>query len=145
MSTAQISLQARSSSESSGLILDFWFDGERVSSMILTPEPQEFRHEFPDLDSQEHCFEIELRGKTPDHTKINDQGDIVQDVVAEISDVALDDIQLGHMFLEKTQYHHDHNGTTDPVQAQFFGSMGCNGRVKLRFTSPVYLWLLENM
>jgi hypothetical protein len=145
MSTAQISLQARSSSQSSGLILDFWFDGERVRSMTLASEPQEFRHEFPDLDDEEHCFEIELSGKTPDHTKINDQGDIVQDVVAEISDVALDDIQLGHMFLEKTQYYHDHNGTTDPVQDQFFGSMGCNGRVKLRFTSPVYLWLLENM
>jgi hypothetical protein len=145
MSTAQISLQARSSSESSGLILDFWFDDERVSSMTLTPESQEFRHEFPDVDDREHCFEIELRGKTPDHTKINDQGAIVQDVVAEIVDVALDDIQLGHMFLEKTQYHHDHNGTTDPVQDQFFGSMGCNGRVKLRFTSPVYLWLLEHM
>jgi len=145
MSTAQISLQARSSRESSGLILNFWFDGEQVSSMTLTPEPQEFRHEFPDLDDREHCFEIELHGKTPEHTKVNDQGAIVQDVVAEISDVALDDIQLGHMFSEQASYHHDHNSTTDPVQEQFFGSMGCNGRVKLRFTSPVYLWLLENM
>ena len=145
MSTAQISLQARSSDITSGFVLHFWFDDERVGSMILATESQQFRHEFPDLDDQEHCFEIELHGKTPDHTKVNDQGDIVQDVLAEIRDVALDDIQLGHMFLEKTQYHHDHNGTTDPVQTQFFGSMGCNGRVKLRFTSPVYLWLLENM
>jgi hypothetical protein len=145
MTTAQISLQACSSSMIEGLMLDFWFDGEHVNSMTLTTEPQEFRHEFADLDRQQHCFEIELKGKTPDHTTVNDRGEIIEDVVAKIQDIAIDDIQLGHLFSKLSTYHHDHNGTTDPVQDQFFDMMGCNGRVKLEFHSPVYLWLLENL
>ena len=27
----------------------------------------------------------------------------------------------------------------------FFGNMGCNGYVSLKFATPIYLWLLEHM
>jgi hypothetical protein len=147
MGTSEISLRARSSSPISGLVLNFWFDSEQVGSMSLTTEPQEFRYEFSEIEKQEHCFEIEFKGKTIQHTKINDKGEIIEDVVAEIHDIAFDDIQLqlGQLFTKQARYHHDHNGTTDTVKDSFFGTMGCNGRVTFQFTSPWYLWLLENM
>jgi len=141
METSKISLQARGSS--TDLSLHFWFDGCKISEMSLTPEWQDFVHEFPDEES-DHVFEIELCGKKSEHTVIDEQGTIVSDVIAEIGCIALDDIELGHVFSEQSQYHHDHNGSTDALQAKFFGIMGCNGRVILRFHSPVYLWLLEN-
>ena len=142
METSKISLQARGSS--TDLSLHFWFDGCKISEMSLTPEWQDFCHEFPDTEG-DHVFEIELCGKKPEHTVIDEQGTIVSDVVAEIGSVALDETELRHVFSEQSQYHHDHNGSTDPVQAEFFGVMGCNGRVTLRFHGPVYLWLLEKM
>lgn len=142
METVKISLQARGGS--TDLSLNFWFDGNKVSNMMLTPEWQDFSHEFIDTEG-DHVFEIELCGKIPEHTDMDDDGNILSDVTAEIHAVSMDNIYLGHIFSEHTVYHHDHNGTTDPVQHQFFGTMGCNGRVTLRFYSPVYLWLLENM
>jgi len=145
MATAQISLQTQASCDAPEIQLVFWFDGEQIHERPLTQEPQQFRYEFPDLDDQEHCFEIEMRGKLPEHTRVDPDGNILSDVTAEICSVALDDIELGHMFSKQAVYHHDHNGTTDAVQDGFFGVMGCNGRVTLRFHSPVYLWLLENM
>ena len=42
-------------------------------------------------------------------------------------------------------YRHDYNGTTDPFDDEFYGEMGCNGTVSLKFTTPIYLWLLENL
>lgn len=145
MTTASISLRTQASHDMPEIRLIFWFDGEQIHDQPLMQESQEFRHEFADLDDQEHCFEIELQGKLPHHTRVDQDGNITSDVVVQINSVALDDVELGHVFSEHTVYHHDHNGTTDPVQHQFFGTMGCNGRVMLRFHSPVYLWLLENM
>jgi hypothetical protein len=145
MSTAQISLRTQSSRDAPEIRLVFWFDGEQIHDWPLTQEPQEFRYEFPDLDDYQHCFEIEMRGKRPEHTCIDHDGNIMSDVVVEIHSVALDDIELGHRFSEQAVYHHDHNGSTDPIQDEFFGVMGCNGRVTMKFHSPVYLWLLENL
>ena len=63
----------------------------------------------------------------------------------EISDVAIDGIELGIVFQNLSRYTHDFNGTADKITEQFFGIMGCNGNIELEFDSPVYQWLLENM
>jgi hypothetical protein len=140
--SSTISLRARATG--AGLGLNIWFDGQQVAALDLQEQPQEFIHAFQD-DTTDHELQIELQGKTPAHTVLDHAGEIIQDAVAVIEDIALDGIQLGHAFYQHSQYHHDHNGTTQPVQCDFFGTMGCNGRVVMRFSGPVYLWLLENM
>ena len=70
---------------------------------------------------------------------------IVNDIGLKISDLTFAEIKLGHTFLENAVYHHDFNGSQAPVQDAFYGEMGCNGHVELKFTSPIYLWLLEKM
>jgi len=96
-------------------------------------------------DEAQHVLELVLKGKQSAHTVINDAGEIVSDAVLEISNLAFDDIPLGQIVNEKTSYTHNFNGTGTTSQHDFFGVMGCNGTVELKFTTPVYLWLLENM
>jgi len=98
-----------------------------------------------DDDEAEHVLIFELSGKTYAHTKIDDTGAITQDVTVSIEDVSFDEIKLGHLVCEKTVYEHDFNGTAPLVQEKFYGTMGCNGTVRMKFTTPIYLWLLENM
>jgi len=102
-------------------------------------------HDFDDRVEQQHVLEFHMRGKLPEHTIIDVTGMIVADRCINIADLSFDEIKLGHMFTEVAQYFHDHNGTTDPVTESFYGVMGCNGRVEMRFSTPIYLWLLENM
>jgi hypothetical protein len=90
-------------------------------------------------------LEIELQNKLPEHTSIDESGNILSDRVIELQNISLDDIQLGQIFTQLATYQHDFNGSQPMIQDQFFGSMGCNGTVRLKFVSPVYLWLLENM
>jgi hypothetical protein len=71
--------------------------------------------------------------------------EIVNDIGIKISDLTFAEIKLGHTFLENAVYHHDFNGSQAPVQDAFYGEMGCNGHVELKFTAPIYLWLLEKM
>ena len=96
-------------------------------------------------DDGEHELIFELFGKKPEHTKINETGDIVEDAMLSISAVEIDDIGIDQIVQSHTVYHHDFNGTKPLTQDRFYGSMGCNGQVKLKFSTPFYLWLLENM
>jgi len=97
-----------------------------------------------DVDA-EHELKFVLKNKTQDHTKVDEQGNILSDAMLSISNIAFDEIKLGHMFIEQTVYHHDMNGSQDLFEDEFYGSMGCNGYVSLKFATPIYLWLLENM
>jgi hypothetical protein len=84
-------------------------------------------------------------GKLPEHTKVDEQGNIVQDAVLKIDGVKFDDIEIDQLLSEQAVYQHDFNGNGPQVQEKFYGAMGCCGRVTLQFESPVYLWLLENL
>jgi hypothetical protein len=106
---------------------------------------QEISVEFDDTDDETHVLEFVLSGKTSDHTRITEQGEIVSDVTVQIKDIAFDDIVIDQIFSELAEYHHDFNGTQSAVIERFYGTMGCNGTVRLQFTTPIYIWLLENM
>jgi hypothetical protein len=105
---------------------------------------EQFEYSMLDADA-EHELSFELFGKLPEHTKINESGEIVSDVLALIKNFTIDDIDISQVFQNLAVYRHDFNGTKAPVEDAFRGSMGCNGTVTLKFNTPLYLWLLENM
>lgn len=122
------------------------FDGEVIyHNTGLGQDLVEISHEFDDSNEIEHCVEFELSGKQLEHTEVDAAGEITQDRVIEIQAVRLDDIELGYLFNQVAEYHHDGNGGQDPVVEKFYNTMGCNGVVRFRFSSPLYLWLLEHM
>ena len=81
----------------------------------------------------------------PDNIVVDDAGNILSDAILEFDSFVVADIDVDQIMFTKSVYHHDTNGTQPTQDAQFYGAMGCNGIVSLKFTTPVYLWLLENM
>lgn len=120
-------------------------NGHVFFDQVLSSEETKIQHTFSDSDGQKHTIEIEMSGKLPEHTIVDDQGNITEDRMIKISDVALDEIALVHLFTNNAKYYHDFNGSQQAVVDQFFGDMGCNGVVKFEFSSPAYIWMLENM
>ena len=108
------------------------------------PEPEHISYVFADSVPGTHVLCFQMSGKKPEHTVLDRDGNIVQDQVIKIQEVCIEDIPLGHILVKNTVYHHDHNGTTQPVCEPFYGVMGCNGRAEMTFTTPIYLWFLEN-
>ena len=124
--------------------VEIWLDSNKFYDTDWVRESAEITHEFPDSDS-EHEIKFVLKNKLPDHTICDDQGNIVKDALIEIKNLKLDDIELGELFYSKSQYTHNFNGNGADTTEPYMGSMGCNGTVSFKFSSPVYLWLLENM
>jgi hypothetical protein len=124
--------------------MEIWFNDQQIFNQDRVTEPQTVSYEFSDLDA-EHELRFVMKNKTADHTTVDESGIIVKDACLIISDLAFDDIALGNIVTEKTEYIHDFNGTGSLIQDKFFGQIGCNGTVSIKFTTPIYLWLLENM
>ena len=107
-------------------------------------ETYHFSHAIDDAD-REHQLNIELFGKLPQHTSINPAGEIVKDSIININNVEFDGIDITTIVADLAEYHHDFNGTQALTVSKFYGSLGCNGQVQFKFTTPIYLWLLENI
>jgi len=97
------------------------------------------------VDNGDHKLKFTMKNKTTDHTTVDENNKIVNDACLNISNFTIDSVELGHTFLEQCKYHHDFNGTQDPVVDKFYGDMGCNGTLIFSFQSPIYLWLVMNM
>jgi hypothetical protein len=124
--------------------LEIWLDDTQIYDTKHVDQPINFVHEFADTDG-EHQLQFVMKNKTLDHTTIDADGTILTDCRICIRNLSFDEIQLRQIFIDHAVYKHDFNGTADTIQDKFYGEMGCNGTVTLAFTTPIYLWLLENM
>lgn len=143
MSEFSIDFKARATGADLKLMVKL--DGIVVHDEELGTEFSNISHTCADVDGAEYVLEIIMQGKQPHHTVLDGAGNIIDDRIIEITDVCLDNIPLEHTFYELADYTHDFNGTGSKVIEKFYGKMGCNGHVTLKFSGPIYLWLLENM
>ena len=142
--TVKISCVIDTTDCKSALGMEIWFDDQQIFNQDWVTESQTISYELSDIDA-EHELRFVMKNKTADHTKVDESGIIVKDACLIISDLAFDDIALGNIVTEKAVYTHNFNGNGETVQDKFFGQMGCNGTVSIKFTTPMYLWLLENL
>ena len=101
--------------------------------------------DIDDEDGATQKLQFVMSGKTEEHTKVDDDGTITSDAMLSIGNVVIDDIDINQLLTEIAKYTHDFNGTQPEITDEFYGNMGCNGTVAFEFTTPFYMWLLENM
>lgn len=143
-STTTFSCRIGTTDPAATLGLEIWFDNQQILNVEHVQHNMDVAHNFNDQEGQQQLRFI-LKNKTFEHTKIGKNGEILKDACLTISNVTFEEIELGHVFTEQTTYTHDFNGTQAEIIDQFYGSMGCNGTVTLKFSTPIYLWLLEHM
>jgi hypothetical protein len=122
-----------------------WIDDKKFYDTAHVQDNQKIQIEIADDDAQ-HELRLVLKNKILDHTKIDQVGNIISDARLIITDLTFDGIALGPLVSNHAIYTHDQNAQLPtPVQDKFYGEMGCNGTISLKFTTPMYLWLLEHM
>lgn len=146
MATAQFNCNISNSDPAVPLVLKIYIDGVNVETLAPVPADYYFESTVEDSEiAQDHVIEFELLGKLPEHTVVDDQGNIVKDAVVTIHNKQFECIPIDAAFNQRTQYRHDFNGSGQEINDEFFGAMGCNGTARFTFTTPVYVWLLENL
>ena len=103
---------------------------------------------YADLEEGENHLQISFINKNHNRdTIVDDKNNVIDDLHLQIDKIEIDDIELGSL-LRKSVYELDEEVQLDgnPVKTlpnHLF--MSWNGTVTLTFTSPFYLWLLENL
>ena len=143
--TVTITFNLATTDATTELGFEAWIDQRKFLDVDHVKEAQPVTVELNDQDNAEHELRLVLKNKTAEHTQVDDHGNIITDARLLITDLAFDEIKLGHMLVEQAVYTHNFNGTDATIQDKFYGELGCNGTVSLKFNTPMYLWLLEHM
>jgi hypothetical protein len=124
--------------------LEIWIDDQKLFDQAHVQESHRFSTDFSDEDG-EHELRLVLKNKLSDHTQIDANNTIVSDARISVSNIEFEGIVLNQLVPELAEYQHNFNGTGELTIDKFYGELGCNGTVSLKFTTPIYLWLLEHM
>jgi hypothetical protein len=144
MTTAKISFVISTSDPACPLGVEVWIDQHQIFNTEHLADTVNVSHDIAE-DDAEHQLRVILKNKLPEHTTVDADGNITQDAVLNIGSFEFEEIDVGQVVQEQAVYYHDFNGSAAEIQDQFFGSMGCNGTLSLKFSTPIYIWLLENM
>lgn len=140
-----ISFEIIPSDATAPLGLEVWindqklFDNENITQTVF------FKHNIELPDDQDHEFRLCLKNKKEEHTIVDDSGQIIKDSLLKIENLCFDDLLLGQILENNAVYEHDFNGTAPAIKTKFYQDLGCNGTVIMKFRTPIYLWMLENM
>lgn len=124
--------------------LEIWLDDLQIYNNEHIDAVEQFSYAFPDAEA-EHLLRFVVKNKSPHSTKVDADGNIVQDVCAQVTNIVFDEIDVTQVITNLAEYTHDYNGTNEPTVTKFYGDLGCNGTVEVAFSTPIYLWLLEHM
>jgi len=127
------------------------FKGE-ITSTEDKPHVIEFEHELE--EGKEYNLIINRSNKGPNQTIVNDKGDILKDQLLHIKHIEIDEIDIGALVYEgvytpaypepwATQQRD--SGVELPESLKNVTTMGHNAKWRFKFSSPFYMWLLENL
>ena len=116
------------------------------------PDVIEFEHELE--EDKEYNLIIKRSGKLLNQTVVNKKGDLLKDQLLHIKGIEIDEIDIGALVYEgvytprypepwATQQRAA--GTELKESFKNVTSIGHDGTWDFKFTSPFYMWLLENL
>ena len=117
-------------------------------------KPNVIEFEYEMKSEQQYNLIINRSGKGRNQTIINEKGDILKDQLLHIKSINIDEIDIGALVFDgvytptypepwATQQRESGNDLRDSFKN--VTSMGFDGEWRFSFTSPFYMWLLENL
>ena len=95
----------------------------------------------------DHELKLVMSGKNSTHTLVDNNGQITSDVFFTINRLEFEELDMKELFClgRRSRHRHSFNSTQPEFDDEFYGDLGCNGIVTRPFSTPIYLWLLDNI
>lgn len=100
-----------------------------------------------DLTEDRHKLTIELFDKNKYQTIVED-GKIIKDQLLNINSISFDEIDIGFLKHSLSNYYPNKDLYVEentPLLVKNCVNLGYNGKWELEFSTPIYIWLLENI
>ena len=117
--------------------------GEDVLTDLPVTEEIVIEKELLVEDEKQYKLNFTLHDKSKYDTVVED-GKIIKDTVVKIKQIELDDVDITSMLsINQDSFYYVYNDL--PEKHTFYDTMGVNGTSTIEFTTPFYVWLLENL
>lgn len=131
-------------------------DTELVNSKLAGgPNETEYFEFDATVAEGKNSLIIEFNNKSVHDTVMDSNGTIIEDLLLNIDSVEIDEIDIGSLLWTASEYRPNYpemyriktaqSGQELPESLTNCVNLGWNGRWSLSFTSPYYIWLLENL
>ena len=118
-------------------------DDTLIERGTVGSDPKTIEFETDVDEDCSHLLKIRLENKTDLDTVQNDDcTKILKDMLLNIESIEIDEVSLGQLIWDESKFVGDDPSRPELKQCV---NLGWNGTYILEFTSPYYLWLLENM
>jgi len=120
--------------------MEIWLDQHKFFDQDHVDRAVQIEHEISEIsdDKGDHELRFVLKNKQSDHTQVDADGNIVGDATISVRDIQFDGIDCDYLVTTVAEYQHDFNGTGESTTQKFYGELGCNGTVSLKFSCPFY-------
>jgi hypothetical protein len=117
-------------------------------------KPDVIKFEYACDEGKDYKLTINRQNKGKNDTVINEKGDILHDQLLNIKYMEIDEIDIGTLvfqgvytpeYAEPWATQQREAGVDLPKTLKNVTQMGHNGTWSLGFSSPFYIWLLENL
>ena len=138
------------------LEMDVWKDTQdprvvvKVDEIVLfddvLKEDKVIKESIEIEEDTHHSLSVKFYNKQLDDTVVNSDGEIEQDLMLTIKNIKFDGIDLGMIPYNKGILYPNQSNPYAPRGAvKNITNIGWNGVWEMHFSSPTYIWLLENM
>ena len=133
------------------LINDTSYFKDFIKGTKEKPTIIQFQHDA--TEGLRYALKIQRSGKKVSQTVVED-GKIVKDQILHINAIEIDDISIGNLIFEgvytpeySRKWYEENliKGTTLPHSYKNSKDLGYNGLWNFEFSSPFYMWLLDNL
>ena len=124
-------------------------DKEMIHQQLYGSAVQYFEFDS-EIDEGNHKLIVQFLNKESSDTVKNNNGEIISDLLLNIESIEIDEIDLGSLKWTHNdyvpEYPDDYEAkNSSPKIVKNCVNLGWKGSWILPFTSPYYIWLLENM
>lgn len=121
-------------------------DDENLYDINTTEPSYDIAFEVPE-DNTEHSIKFILAEKVNSHTEMVDNV-MVNSAHVEINNISINGLDITEIILANDdiiKYTHNSNGYGERVTVPLDFIMGHNGVAELKFSTPIHMWLLEQL
>lgn len=128
------------------IMLEVYIDHANIFKTTAQQKIQTIVYDI-DEDPATHELKLVMSGKHSEHTIVDKDGQITSDIFFVINRLEFEELDLKEIFClgQRSRHRHSFNSTQPEFDDEFYGVLGCNGVVTMPFSTPIYLWLCENL
>jgi hypothetical protein len=141
-----IELDISANTDCNDIILEVYVDHTKLFQSTARQEIQTINYNINE-NPADHELKLIMSGKTSKHTVVGPDGQITSDIFFIINRLEFEELDMKEIFClgRRSRHRHSFNSTQLEFDDEFYGEIGCNGTVFMPFSTPIYLWLADNL